>query len=145
MNLSSLFKITVRPKKRVGRGIGSGKGGHTSGRGQKGQKTRGKIPLLFEGTKMKKSFLKRLPILKGKGKFKPLRSKGEGVNLEKLQGLEDGTEVTVRLLRKLGILSKGAKSVKILGKGEISKKLVLRVPTSKTAKDKIEKSGGKVL
>ncbi|MBU1070791.1 uL15 family ribosomal protein, partial [Patescibacteria group bacterium] len=49
MNLSNLPKITQRPKKRVGRGYGSGKGGHTSGRGQKGQKSRSKIPIWFEG------------------------------------------------------------------------------------------------
>lgn len=50
--------------------MGSGKGSHTSGRGQKGQKTRRKIGVLFEGMKMKKSFLKRLPLMRGKGKFK---------------------------------------------------------------------------
>lgn len=75
MKLNFLPKIVSRSHKRVGRGIGSGKGGHTSGRGQKGQKTRGKIPLTFEGTKIKKSLLKRLPVLRGKGKFKPLRTK----------------------------------------------------------------------
>jgi len=50
--------------------MGSGKGSHTSGRGQKGQKSRGnKIGVLFEGMKMKKSYLKRLPLMRGKGKF----------------------------------------------------------------------------
>jgi len=56
-------------KKRLGRGYGSGKGGHTSGRGQKGQKSRTKIHFLFEGVKVKKSTLKKLPLLRGKGKF----------------------------------------------------------------------------
>lgn len=64
-----LPKVSLRPKKRLGRGIGSGKGGHTSGRGQKGQKSRGKIGILFEGVKVKKSLLKRLPLMRGKGKF----------------------------------------------------------------------------
>ncbi len=64
-----LPKIVAKSKKRVGRGMGSGKGSHTSGRGQKGQKSRGDIGILFEGYKMKKSFLKRLPLQRGKGKF----------------------------------------------------------------------------
>jgi len=50
MELNKLPKITATAKKRVGRGYGSGKGGHTSGRGQKEQKSRGKIPLTLEGT-----------------------------------------------------------------------------------------------
>lgn len=65
----NLPKVIAKGKKRVGRGRGTGKGGHTVGRGQKGQKSRGKIGILFEGVKMKKSFLKRLPLARGKGKF----------------------------------------------------------------------------
>lgn len=65
-----LPKVVAKSKKRVGRGMGSGKGSHTSGRGQKGQKSRGTIGVLFEGMKMRKSMLKRLPLLRGKGKFK---------------------------------------------------------------------------
>lgn len=64
-----LPKIVTRAKKRIGRGRGSGKGGHTVGRGQKGQKVRGKVGVLFEGMKMKKSLIKRLPFVRGKGKF----------------------------------------------------------------------------
>lgn len=56
-------------KKRLGRGYGSGKGGHTSGRGQKGQKSRTNIHILFEGLKVKKSTIKKFPLLRGKGKF----------------------------------------------------------------------------
>lgn len=67
----NLPKVVQRSKKRLGRGYGSGKGGHTSSRGQKGQGSRGKIGILFEGVKMKKSFLKRLPLARGKGKFGP--------------------------------------------------------------------------
>lgn len=63
-------RLISKSKKRIGRGIGSGKGGHTSSRGQKGQKSRGSIHILFEGMKTKKSLLKRLPLLRGKGKFK---------------------------------------------------------------------------
>lgn len=64
-----LPKVVAKRKKTVGRGIGSGKGGHTVGRGQKGQKSMGDIHILFEGLKTKKSFLKRLPLQRGKGKF----------------------------------------------------------------------------
>jgi ribosomal protein L15 len=64
-----LPKVVQKSKKRVGRGMGSGKGSHTSGRGQKGQKSRGTIGVLFEGMKVRKSLLKRLPLLRGKGKF----------------------------------------------------------------------------
>lgn len=71
----ALPAIKRKSKKRVGRGYGSGKGGHTSGRGQKGQKARGKISPLFEGTKVKKSLIQRLPLQRGKGKFKPKRKK----------------------------------------------------------------------
>ncbi len=67
----------TRAKKRLGRGYGSGKGGHTSGRGQKGQKSRGRIHPLFEGQKTKKSLIQRLPLLRGKGKNKPQKSKKE--------------------------------------------------------------------
>lgn len=59
-------KTTTKSKKRVGRGIGCGKGGHTTGRGAKGDKVRGKLPLYFEGTKMRKSLIRRLPLLRGK-------------------------------------------------------------------------------
>lgn len=72
-----LPKVVQKSKKRVGRGMGSGKGSHTSGRGQKGQKSRGTIGVLFEGMKMRKSLLKRLPLMRGKGKFHPKKSKRE--------------------------------------------------------------------
>jgi len=58
--MTNLPKVVAKSKKRLGRGMGSGKGSHTSGRGQKGQKSRGKIGVLFEGMKVKKSLLPRL-------------------------------------------------------------------------------------
>ena len=70
-----LEKVVVGTGKRLGRGYGSGKGGHTSGGGQKGQKARGSVNILFEGYKVKKSFFKRLPLLRGKGKFKTRKNK----------------------------------------------------------------------
>src|SRR3989344_8863989 len=90
--LTNTPKNTAKSQKRLGRGYGSGKGGHTVGRGQKGQKTRKKIPLLFTGTKTKKSFVQRLPKLRGKGKFKPLKSKPLPVPLSALNKFTSGTE-----------------------------------------------------
>ena len=72
-----LPKVVEKRKKRVGRGMGSGKGSHTAGRGQKGQKARTKVGILFEGMKTKKSLLKRLPLMRGKGKFHPKKSRRE--------------------------------------------------------------------
>lgn len=70
-----LPKVNEKKNKRLGRGMGSGKGSHTTGRGQKGQKSKGKIHVLFEGMKMKKSLLKRLPLIRGKGKFHSSKNK----------------------------------------------------------------------
>lgn len=146
MKLNQLPKTTSRGKKRKGRGYGSGKGGHTVGRGQKGQKSRSKVKLLFEGTKMRKSLIKRLPMRRGKGKFKSLKEKPIIVNIKFLNLLKDKTEVTIDNLIKNKIVDKSAKTwgVKILGDGELTKVLTVKLPVSKGAKKKIEKAGGKV-
>ena len=142
-----LPKVVSNRKKRLGRGYGSGKGGHTVGRGQKGQKSRGKVGILFEGYKMIKSFIKRLPLRRGKGKFK---SKNELmiINLKHLEILPSGTLVNVENLVKWGLVNeKDAKlfGVKILGDGEISKKLKIALPISKSALKKVEKAGGEIV
>ena len=129
-----LPKVTETRKKRVGRGMGSGKGSHTSGRGQKGQKSRRDIHILFEGLKMKKSFLKRLPLMRGKGKFHR-KGKPETLNLSDLEGLPTGSKITVELLIKEKLVdAKLAKAfgVKILGNGKTTKKFTFEVPTSKS-------------
>lgn len=147
MKLEKLPKIKTKKKKRIGRGIGSGKGGHTVGRGAKGQKARGKVPLLFEGTKIKKSLLKRLPLLRGKGKFKPVSKKSIVVNLKYLNLFSPKEEVTVKTLSEKGIikLEDGkALGVKILGEGKLNIPLKVLLPCSKGAKKKIEEAGGKV-
>lgn len=121
-------------KKRLGRGYGSGKGGHTSSRGQKGQKARGGLHILFEGLKVKKSTLKKFPLLRGKGKFAP-RVKPIVVNVSKLESLyKKGDKVTVESLIKNGLVDeKQAKiyGVKVLGKSELKKDLIFSVPVSK--------------
>ncbi|MFZ5932966.1 MAG: uL15m family ribosomal protein [Patescibacteria group bacterium] len=142
-----LPKIVHKGKKRLGRGVGSGRGGHTVGRGQKGQKARGKIGILFEGIKVKKSLIKKLPLVRGKDKNKP-GEKPIIVKLEYLNLLPSGSKVNLDLLVKEGIVKKEdarEAGVKILGDGEVKKKLVIAVPISHSAAKKIEKVGGKVV
>lgn len=146
MELNQLPKTKLRGKKRVGRGIGSGKGGHTVGRGSKGQKARGKVAFVFEGTKIKKSLLKRLPLMRGKGKFKP-SDKPIVVNVKYLNVFSPQEEVTLKTLVSRGIvkMEEGLSyKVKILGEGDLKVPLIVKLPCSKGAKKKIEKVGGKV-
>jgi len=148
MKLNQLPKITKKRKKIIGRGYGSGKGGHTVGRGHKGQKAREKIPLTFEGTKIKKSLLKRLPLQRGKGKLKSLKPKQIVVNLKYLNLFEKNEAVNLNSLIKKGIVKeKEAKKfgVKILGDGEIKIPLKVSLPCSKKATEKIKKAGGEVV
>lgn len=138
--------IRVKPK-RLGQGYGSGKGGHTSGRGQKGQKSRSKIGILFEGYKMKKSFFKRLPFMRGKGKFKA-KVKPIAISLDKLNCYKDKSIVNIETLSQYSLVDKKKaeiQGVKILGDGVISKSLTVELPASKTVIEKIEKAGGKVV
>lgn len=146
MKINQLPSIVKKGKKRLGRGIGSGQGGHTVGRGQKGQRARGKIHPLFEGTKIKKSLLKRLPFQRGKGKLKPRSQAALIVNLKYLNVLDDGAIVDKNLLVKQGIIDKESSlfPVKILGDGELTKKLIVRLPVSVSAARKIEKAGGTI-
>ena len=109
----NLPKVVAKRKKRLGRGPGSGKGRHTVGRGEKGQKTRRSIGILFEGYKTKKSLFKRLPMQRGRGKFKA-RVKPEIVREEgDLETLIKKGLVNERRARKYGF--------KVLGKGKRGK------------------------
>lgn len=146
MRIHQLPKTVEKGKKRVGRGYGSGRGGHTSSRGQKGQKSRGKIHPLFEGTKTKKSLIQRLPLLRGKGRFKPGRQKPVTIDIERLNSLPEGSVVSLELLVGAGIVSSGAKKtgVKLLGNGKLSKKLTVSVPATAGAARKIGAAGGTV-
>ena len=143
ISLNNLPKIGSKSAKRRGQGIGSGKGSHTSGRGQKGQKARERVGILFEGTKTKKSLLKRLPLLRGKGKFKPKRGKPAVINLKDLASLPAGSEITPEFLIKSGICD--SPNVKILGEGKLTTALIFKVKTSKSAAEKIKKAGGQVI
>lgn len=138
-------KLVSRNAKRVGRGYGSGKGGHTSGRGTKGQKAREKVRIFFEGTKMKKSLIKRLPFQRGKNKMKPLIADPMPVDVALLDKFT-GKEVTAELLVKQGLVSREAlqNGVKILGSTKIKAVLTVKVPASAAASAKITAAGGKI-
>jgi large subunit ribosomal protein L15 len=145
MELNKLPKSAGAKIKRVGRGIGSGKGGHTSSRGQKGQKARGKVPTMFEGTKAKKSFIKRLPLLRGRGKLKPWGKKPIAISLEQLAGWTKTLPVTGENLAKKGLIKDyTGEEIKILANGEITEALDVKVKVSKQAGEKIVKAGGKI-
>ena len=125
---------------RRGRGHGSGNG-KTAGKGQKGQKARsgGGVRLGFEGGQM--PLFRRLP----KRGFKNINTKEiVAINLSALERFDDGSDVTVDTLLENGVISKAADGVKILGNGELTKKLNVKVNAySKSAKEKIEALGGK--
>jgi large subunit ribosomal protein L15 len=142
--IATLPSIIQRPKKRVGRGIGSGKGGHTSGRGQKGQLSRqgAKIPLWFEGGQL--PLVKRLPMLRGKGLLKPT-SRIVSLTLKDLNTLDAGT-VTLDSLKLAQIIPQMARGAKIIATGVIQKKMIISsgVIVTAAAQTAIEAAGGSV-
>lgn len=144
MKLNELPKLTDRPKKRLGRGHGSGRG-KTAGRGTKGQKARGKIKLGFEGGQL--PLIKRLPLKKGKGRNKSLKAGPIVVNIKFLNMLAPNEEVDLETLIQAKIVKEDEArnyGVKILGDGELKIPLKISLPCSHGAAAKIEKAGGKV-
>ncbi len=141
--LSSLTKITTRSKKRLGRGYGSGKGGHTSSRGQKGKKSRvgSKVPLWFEGGALPLS--KRIPMWRGKGRFKSLSACAE-LTFDDLNKIEL-TDLTVDSLKLNRLIDSRFKKVKVISKGKLNKKINLKgIAVSAAAKKAIEDLGGTI-
>ncbi len=130
---------SVKESKRKGRGIGTGNG-KTAGRGHKGQKARsgGGVRVGFEGGQM--PLARRVPKRGFNNIFaKPL----EFVNVSALNKFDDGAVVDAQALLAAGILSKCTYGVKILGNGELTKKLTVNAAAfSETAKQKIEAAGG---
>ena len=128
-------------KKRVGHGPGSGLG-KTSGRGQKGQKARsgGSINPVFEGGQL--PLYRRLP-KRGFSNY-PFKKEYAVINLTDLNVFEDGTVVTPALLKERGIVKKQLSGIKVLGEGQLEKKLTVQAHKfSKNAIDKINESGSK--
>jgi large subunit ribosomal protein L15 len=140
MNELSPAPGSTHVAKRKGRGIGTGNG-KTGGRGHKGQKARsgGGTRIGFEGGQM--PLARRIPKRGFNNIFaKPL----ERVNVSDLNRFEDGAEVNANILLATGVLSKCTYGVKILGNGELTKKLTVKANAfSAGAKEKIEAAGGK--
>lgn len=145
MELSNLPKLTLKPKKRVGRGLGSGKG-KTSARGQKGQKARGKIPASQIGGSL--ALFKKIPFLRGwhRGRRR-IPVKPVVFKVEELSRFSKGTVVNLDMLIKEGMVDeRGAKryGVKIVDGGELKTSLEVNLPTTKKAAEKIQLAGGKI-
>ncbi len=141
MKLHELLKVKTKSKKRLGRGLGSGKG-KTGGRGTKGQKARGKIPLSFTGSL---ALYKKLPLKRGKGNQRSA-TKRLLLDIAKLDIFKDKTIVDLEKLIEMKIISEkqAKRGVKILNKGELNRVLTVKLPVSASAQKKIEKRGGKV-
>ena len=146
MKLNSLISKISKSKKRLGRGIGSTKG-KTCGRGHKGQKSRSGVAIKsFEGGQM--PLYRRLP----KRGFKSRKSKDIAlINLSKIQDainkkkISLSTIINLQSLQKLNMIKNKYRKIKLLGSGDIKNKFEAEVNfISKSAKEKIEKSGGKV-
>ncbi|MGB8252460.1 MAG: 50S ribosomal protein L15 [Anaerolineaceae bacterium] len=133
-----------KPRKRVGRGISAGQG-KTAGRGTKGQGSRAGKPvrLYLQGGNL--PLFRRLPFMRGKG-FTPLgRVDYAEINLAQLSELPAGSEVSPETLAKAGVIHKATQPVVVLGSGDVTVPLKVRVQrVSKSAKAKIEKAGGSV-
>lgn len=144
MDLFNLSKIVKKKKKRLGRGYGSGKGGHTVGRGTKGQKSRGsrKVPLGFEGGQI--PLYKRLPQIGGFSRHWAKRA--VIVNFKDLNIFKNKSTVTPEKLVERGIIKRiPSAGVKILGKGKLEKELIFSgFSFSKAAREEIEKSESKI-
>ena len=149
LNLSNLQPAQPRKeRKRVGRGLGSGKGRY-SGRGIKGQKSRsgshamragfegGQMPLYMRTAKLRGNTSKdAMPV-------GPFRTYTQPVNVRDLERFEVGEEVTPESLKAKGLIRSVRKDVKLLGIGELSKKLTITVhAASATAREKVEAAGG---
>lgn len=130
--------------KRIGRGYGSGVGGHTSTRGSKGQKSRSghKSLVFFEGGNV--PFFRRMP--KYKGFNKPEKVEATAINIDILNSnYKNGEVVSLETLKEKALIAKKTTSVKILGVGELDKKLSIEgIPASESAKEKIIKAGGSI-
>lgn len=135
--LSHLPSTTAKVSKRVGRGYGSGRGGHTTGRGAKGDKVRGKTKITFDGTKIKKGWIKRLPFLRGKHR-----------NLKRTQTAVYRLDQIDKMFSKGDTISPSSfKSsiIKILAGGQITKPLNLKnIKVSASAKKQIIAVGGTI-
>jgi large subunit ribosomal protein L15 len=152
LSLSTIKPVQKRrPRKRIGRGMGSGKGRY-SGRGIKGQKARSgshKMSPTFEGGQMPahmRTGKQRGPHSKDAMPIGPFRTFTFALNVRDLERFDNGTEVTPESLAAAGLIKSIRRDVKILGEGELTKKLSVTAHRfSATAREKIEQAGGSVV
>ena len=131
---------STHARKRIGRGHGSGQG-KTAGKGHKGQKARAGRGMRagFEGGQM--PLHRRVP---KRGFVNIFATTYANVNVAALNAFDDGAEVDLDALKKAGLVKKAYDGVKVLGDGELTKKLTVKATAySKAAKEKIEAAGGK--
>ena len=142
MKLNQLQKVVTKSNKRLGRGLGSEKG-RTSGRGSKGQKARGKMPVGFSGAGL--PTYKKLPLRRGLGN-RSVTLKPKIINLSQLNVFKKNVTVDLAELLKIKLVSEKdvQRGVKILSDEGLTQSLVIKLPVSKKAKMEIEKKGGKV-
>ena len=144
MNLHNLTKVTAPSSKRLGRGIGSGRG-KTSGRGMKGQKARGKIPAANVGAGL--IYFKKLPYKRGWGNSKK-SVKPSLVKLEKLNVYSSGATVSIATLIENKIVTEkdSRVGIKIVSGGQLTNKnIIIEVPVTQSVRTVIEQAGGKVV
>jgi large subunit ribosomal protein L15 len=141
--LNKVKKITTQKKKRLGRGYGSGKGGHTTNRGMKGQKSRvgSKIPLWFEGGQL--PLIKRIPMLRGKGRFKQVRPIAE-ITFSDINKF-DFDVVSLETLKANRIIDPRFEQAKIIKSGKLKKKITVKgIKVSAGAVQVIKDLGGTI-
>lgn len=141
--LNTLTSITSRSSKRVGRGIGSGKGGHTAGRGNKGQgaRTGGGVALWFEGGQL--PLIKRLPMMKGKSRFKSLNKTAQ-VSLSQLNSMQ-AENISLETLKLEKVVSASHRAAKIIKSGRLKRKVkITGLMVTAAAQTEIERLGGQV-
>ncbi len=140
MKLHELKNLEAKNRKRIGRGPGSGTG-KTSGKGHKGQNARsgGGVRPGFEGGQLP---LYRRLSKRGFNNYN-FRTVYATINVSDLERFDEGTVVDVKLLKEVGLVTKELDGVKVLGNGELTKKLTVKANKfSETAKEKIENVGG---
>lgn len=141
--LNKLKKITEKPKKRLGRGVGSGKGEHTVGRGTKGQGARksSSRPVWYEGGQL--PLIKRLPMQRGKGRFSSLQQIAL-VTLSNLEGMS-AEVITLDTLKLEKVIDKRFQKAKIVANGKITRKVIVQgLGVSQSAQKMIEAAQGQV-
>ena len=143
MNLHTLPKITTKPAKRRGRGLGSNKASK-SGRGTtRHQTARTDIPLHFEGGQGR--IVKKYPLLRGKSKNSAISAKPFALSLSKLLNLKEVDIITFEILKKSSLIPEYAKSVKVVFDGAIEAPLKIQLPVSAKVREAVEKAKGSIV